>query len=145
MKCVCCKFPFPLIQGGVGKGIQSIVHRFRQHTWVEFWASEVIPDLKKSSADIFGWFFFLTAHLNRGFNATYKAVECKGGCRSGLDQVQCMNRQCACPLGFFGPNCNTEMCPKNCSAHSGHGRCDMVGVDILQVLVVVKMYWVFYL
>lgn len=68
----------------------------------------------------------LTVHykqgpVGQGFEAVYKILSCESGC--SLPRV-CTNNQCICPDGLAGLNCESELCPKNCSAAIKQGTCD---------------------
>ncbi|XP_017786408.1 PREDICTED: multiple epidermal growth factor-like domains protein 8 isoform X2 [Nicrophorus vespilloides] len=67
----------------------------------------------------------LTVHykqglLGEGFSAMYFVIECENCVHPRI----CKNGLCICKDGFVGPHCDIEVCPKNCSASKGHGKCD---------------------
>ncbi|XP_076454870.1 multiple epidermal growth factor-like domains protein 8 [Babylonia areolata] len=63
----------------------------------------------------------------RGFNATYRPEVCEGDCATDDTwNWKCVRGKCSCPPGYFGPDCQEEICPNNCSAHKKQGSCDKV-------------------
>lgn len=72
----------------------------------------------------------LTVHYKQsiegqGFNAIYEVLSCSAG--TCLPPHTCnANGQCVCKDGFIGPQCNIEICPRNCSASLNQGKCDKI-------------------
>lgn len=81
--------------------------------------------------------YYRRSRVEEGFNATYRQMWCPEGC-TGKNRV-CQDGLCICKAGFSGPTCETELCPKGCSANSllsrkhlePSGTCDTVSELLL--------------
>nr|XP_033770020.1 multiple epidermal growth factor-like domains protein 8 isoform X2 [Geotrypetes seraphini] len=56
-----------------------------------------------------------------GFNATYVVHRCLQSCGSNQE---CKNGLCVCKNQYTGPNCEIEICPRNCMVQNGRGVCN---------------------
>ncbi len=69
--------------------------------------------------------FLVESSSTRGFNATYVVNTCPEAC--GVHR-RCVLDKCVCEQGWGGIDCQTQLCPKNCSYNMGQGTCDQVCV-----------------
>ncbi|XP_022097491.1 multiple epidermal growth factor-like domains protein 8 [Acanthaster planci] len=56
-----------------------------------------------------------------GFVASYSVNRCPDDCRGNRE---CILGACRCASGYWGPDCELELCPANCSEADSQGICD---------------------
>ena len=73
----------------------------------------------------FTYIIYKGSSSTRGFNGTYHVNTCPSEC--GVNR-ECIGDKCVCLRGWGGINCETELCPNNCSYNMGQGTCDLVSL-----------------